>query len=590
MHKKLTWFLTMLALALFGFIFFFERKAPSTAERTAAPRLLSIDAQEVVALEIKLDGGGTVRAEQTNGTWYLTKPAYPAQQSIIEMFVTNLVQLRGFDKLAQHEVVIEGQKSFGLDPPRAVVEVETATNRYELEVGGTAPLTNNIYVRMRPSTDVLLTQADLLRTLPKHTNDWRSRRLLQLASIPFDHLQVRAGQRFFELMRNPTNRAWQISRPIPARGDQYQISALLDLVGRAQIGKFVADGSADLETYGLQSPQVELGFNQGTNRIFTVEFGGSSTNETNTVFARLVGNTNLVTVSQELVDFLKQPYQAFHDPRLFTLNNPGALDKIEITFLEDFAVHRQADGRWMVGENVPADLELLGEFISKVLALRIVDIVKEVPTEADLQALGLRKPIASYSFFERMTNGAATPTNSLMATLSFGTNTADRIYASRSDETPVYLTEFAKFLELPRYAYELRDRLIWNYTTGNVTRVTLSSAGGTNSATRTGPNWSADPLANEAIGEAVFRLSHLKALRWVTQGEERKQSFGIVPGTEILEVELKTDSGTEVWRIHLGKLTMRRDIYAEHPRVPGLIFEFPGEIYHLLKQNLPAAK
>jgi hypothetical protein len=591
MQKKLTWFLTFLALALFAFIFFFERKVPGTAERNAAPRLVAIDPRDVTALEITLASGGVVRAEQTNGTWFLTKPHYPAQQSVIQMFVTNLTRLRRFDKLPQHEVVMEGQKSFGLDPPRAIVHVETATNRFELQVGGSAPLTNNIYVRMLPSTDVVLTQADLLQTLPQHTNDWRSRRLLQLARIPFDHLQVRTGQRLFELSQNPTNRSWQIRRPFPARGDQYQIAALFDLIGRTQIGGFVADGAVDLEQYGLQTPEVEVGFNQGTNRVFTVEFGRSSTNETNHVFARVLGNTNLVTVPRELVDFLKQPYKAFHDPRLFTLNNPGALDRIEVDFLEDFALHRQ-DGRWMVGEGegFPADLELLGEFISKVLALRIVEIAKEVPSEADLQTLGLRKPTASYSFFERMTNAAGAATNELTATLAFGTNTADRIYVSRSDETPVYIAEFAKFLELPRSAFELRDRHIWNYATGNVARVSIASAAGTKSAVRAGPAWSSDPLANEAIGEGVFRLSNLKALRWVTKGEERKQSFGIVPGAEVLEVEIRTDTGSEVWRIFLGKQTMRRDVYAEHPKVPGLIFEFPGEIYHLLKQNLPAAK
>ena len=591
MQKNLTWFLTALALGLFAFIFFVERKVPSTAARNASPRLFPLDPREVLALEIKLAGGGVVRAEQTNGTWFLASPRYPAQQSVIEMFVTNLVQMRRFDKLPQHEVVMEGQKSFGLDPPRAIVQVETATNRYEFQVGGLAPLTNNIYVRQLPSTDVVLTQSDLLQTLPQHTNDWRSRRLLQLASIPFDHLQMRTGQRLFELSQNSTNRAWQITRPIPARGDQYQIAALFDLLGRAQVGRFVADGTVDLEQYGLQSPEVEVGFNQGTNRIFTVEFGGNSTNETNHVFARVLGNTNLVTVPRELVDFLKQPYKAFHDPRLFTLNNPAALDRIEVNFLEKFPLYRE-DGRWMVGEgsSFPADLELLGEFISKVLALRIVDIAREVPTEADLQGLGLRKPTASYSFFERTTNAAGLTTNALTATLAFGTNTADRIYVSRSDETPVYITEFAKFLELPRSAFELRDRHIWSYATGNVARVTIASGPATLSATRSGPNWSADPLANEAIAEGVFRLSNLKALRWVTKGEERKPSFGIVPGAEVLEVEIKTDAGTEVWRISLGKLTMRRDVYAEHPKVPGLIFEFPGEIYHLLKQNLPAAK
>jgi hypothetical protein len=593
MQKKLTWFLTGLALALFAFIYFVERKVPGTAERGTAPRILAtVEAQDVTALEITLAGGGTVRAEQTNGTWFLTKPLYPAQQSAINTFVTNVVRLRSFDKLEQHDVVLQGQKSFGLEPPRATVQIETATNRYKLEIGGDAPFTNNIYVRLAPSAEVLLTEAQVLKSLPRTTNDWRSENLLQLATLPFDHLQLRVGQRVVELGRNPTNGAWQITKPIPARADQQQIAVLLDQIGRAQVGDFVADGVVDLERYGLQTPEVELGLSQGTNRLFTVQFGGSATNGTNQVFARLLGNTNLVTVSRELVDFLKQPYKAFHDPRLLTLENLPALDRVGVKFLEEFAVQRQPDGRWRVESagGFPADLELLGEFLSKMLALRILDIVKEVPTEADMQALGLQKPLARYSFYHRQTNASGTVTNVLSSELSFGTNTADRIYVSRSDETPIYITEFAKFLELPRFAYELRDRQIWNVSTANVVRVSLVSAAGTNTATRTGAAWTSEPLANEAIGEAVFRLSNLKALRWVAMGDERKRSLGIGPEGEILELEVKGENGTEVRRIPLGKLTMRRDVYAEHPEIQTLIFEFPGEIYHLLKQNLPAAK
>ena len=592
MQKKLTWVLTIMAVGLFAFIYFFERKVPSTSERNTPPRLVSMEPQDVTALEVTVAGGGIVRAEQTNGTWFLTKPLYPAEQSIIETFVTNVVRLRRFDKMAHHEVVMEGQKSFGLDPPQAIVKVEGTTNSIEFEVGGTAPLTSNIYIRVLPSTEVVLTQPDLLQTLPLDTNAWRSKRLVPLASLQFDRLHVRAGQRSFELGRNPTNQLWQITKPIPARADQNQVAALLDVVRRAQIGRFVVDGSVDLERYSLQTPEVELGFSEGTNRLFTVQFGGSATNESNHVFARLLGSTNVVTVPRELADILKQPYKAFHDPRLFTMENVAALDRVQVQFLEDFALQREPDGKWFVGDTnrFPVDMELFGEFLTKVFGLRIVDIAKEVPTEADLQALGLLEPTAAFSIFQRVTNSTGTVTNALYSQLSFGTNTADRIYVSRSDETPIYITEFAKFLELPRFAYELRDRQIWNYETGNVVRVSLASAAGTNSAVRTPAGWSADPLGNAALREAVFRLSNLKALRWVTKGEERKRSLGILPGSELLEVELRTENGTEVRRIRLGKLTMRRDVYAEHPETEALIFEFPGEIYHLLRQNLPAAK
>src|SRR5690606_6653910 len=117
-------------------------------------------------------------------------------------------------------------------------------------------------------------------------------------------------------------------------------------------------------------------------------------------------------------------------------------------------------------------------------------------------------------------------TNVLLAALSFGTNATDQIYVARSDETPVYVTEFAKFLELPRSAYELRDRQIWNVLTGSVVRVSLITGSRTNSVVRMGMNWANDPIVNEALGEAVIRLANLKALRWVTQVPGRKGSLG----------------------------------------------------------------
>jgi hypothetical protein len=591
MQKKLTWSLTVTALALFAFIYLFERKVPSTAERNTAPRLLpGVGPQEITAIEVAFTNGAVVRAEQTNGTWFLTKPAYPAQQNEIRSFITNIVRLRRLDKIPNHEVAIQGQNSFGLDPARAKLLIETATNRFQFEVGGPAPLTSNIYVRVLPTNQVVMTEGDLLGSLPTDTNDWRSEQLLQWSSLKFDHLQVRTGQRGFELGQNPTNKLWQITRPIPARGDQVQISSLFDQLSRAQVSRFIADGPVDLDRYGLATPEVELGFSEGTNRFLIVQFGGSATNETNHVYARLLGNSNLVTVSRDLVQFLKQPYKAFHDPRLMTMDNIAALDRVRVKFLEDFVLQRQADGQWTVTgkETFRADLELLGEFVNKLFRLRILDIAKEVPTEADLQALGLLKPAVTFSLFQRVTNAPNAITNTLYSELAFGTNTTDRIYASRSDETPVYITELAKFLDIERAAYQLRDRQVWSFPTGNVVRVSLVTAGGTNSAVRSGGSWSSDLVANEAIGEAVFRLSDLKALRWVAQGEERKKSLAI--GTEVLEVEIKSDNGTEVRRVPLGKLTMQRNVYAEHPQVNALIFEFPGEIYHLLKQNLPAAK
>ena len=596
MQRKLTWILSTLALALFAFIYFFERKIPGSAERLAAPKLFAqLSPGEIRALEITFQSGGTVRAEQTNGAWFLTRPVYPAQQSAIETLVTNILNLRRFDRIPQHKVVLEGQKAFGLDPARAAILIETETNSVRLEVGGPAPLTNNIYMRLEGAPEVLLTQADLLYSLPRSTNDWRSEDLLHLSELglSFDHLEVRSGPRLFQIGKNPTNKLWQITKPIPARGDQVSIAMLLERFGNARVGSFVADGPVDLERYGLQTPPVELTFANGTNDVFTIQFGGTVTNQTNQLYARLLGHSNIVTVSRDLLEYLNQPYKTFHDPHLLTLDT-NAIDRINVDSLEKYSLQRQPNGRWLIEAEPPVQVDpgFFREFVGTILSLRILDIAKEVPTDADLQALGLKVPRISFEFYQTLTNSTGSPTNSLMAELAFGNNLPDRVYARRSDETPIYVTELAPLFELPHQAFRLRDRTLWNYATNQVVRLSLISSNQTNSATLSGASWSSDPIINAALQEAIFRMSHLQVVRWTAKGEDAKQQAGIVPGSQMLEIELKTPAGPKVLRVRFGKAALRHNVYATSPEIPDepLVFEFPGEIYHLLLENLPRAK
>src|SRR5215471_3583512 len=105
MQKKLTWYLLLLAAVLFAFILLFDRRLPSTAEQTEARRLFGeVDSSRVSALEITLNNGGVLRAEQTNGRWFLRRPVYPADQSSVENFITNVLALHRLDTIAPHEV------------------------------------------------------------------------------------------------------------------------------------------------------------------------------------------------------------------------------------------------------------------------------------------------------------------------------------------------------------------------------------------------------------------------------------------------------------------------------------------------------
>ncbi len=596
MQKNLTWFLLVVALALFGFIFFFERKVPSTFERSEVPQLLAgIDAKNIDAIEITLGSGGKIRAEETNGTWFLRQPLYPAEQSIVENFITNVLSLHRLDTIAPHEVALQGQKPFGFENPRAKVEIQSDTNRYRFEVGGSAPLTNNVYLRLQPSGEVVLAEGTVVQSIPRSTNDWRSKEIFDFSSIRFDHVQVRAGQRLFEIASNPTNHLWQISKPIPARADQQRIGALLEKLREAQVTQFVADPpGVDLEHYGLQTPEVELALLNGTNRLFSAEFGGSPTNQPGQVYARLIGETNVVLAPREIADYLKQPYKNFHDARLVSLN-PKRLDRILVRSLESFVLQRQENGRWTADEKkmMPVDEELLENFVNTVLSMQIVDIAKEVPSEVDLKAFGLLSPIASFAFFERQTNSSGLLTNILFTDLTFGTNQVDKIYVRRSDETPIYVTPLALMLQLPRFAFELRERRIWNFPGTNVVKITLSNGTATNSVTRGPAGWNEDAIVNAAMEEAVFRLGQLQARSWVGKGKERLATFAISDSSLKLALEVAQPGGTEKYQVHFGRSGLRHDVYAairlQEDGEP-TIMEFPGELYSSILQAFPVPK
>src|SRR5688572_29168159 len=115
MQRNLTWSLLATALCLFALIYFFERKIPSAKERRQPKRVLPMaSADEIKGIDVMLPDQGVVRAEKTNGAWLLSAPRYPARQIALEMFATNLVELRAFDRISAREANLQGQKSFGL--------------------------------------------------------------------------------------------------------------------------------------------------------------------------------------------------------------------------------------------------------------------------------------------------------------------------------------------------------------------------------------------------------------------------------------------------------------------------------------------
>jgi hypothetical protein len=144
-----------------------------------------LDADEVDALSLELDGGQALRAERVDGAWRCTVPtAFPCEERRISELVGALGRL---------EVgrALDGEHAaFGLERPRATVTLAGAGGqRLVLGIGDDAPVGGSTYLLLE-SGEVRPSRSPLGTTVPATLEDWRTPELLALSRADIEGVLV----------------------------------------------------------------------------------------------------------------------------------------------------------------------------------------------------------------------------------------------------------------------------------------------------------------------------------------------------------------------------------------------------------------
>jgi hypothetical protein len=595
-----TWVLAFLAAGLLAFIVLYERRhSPTTAASAPAPvRLLPhLKAAAVTALQVSRTNQLLLKVERSDGSWTLTAPLnYPAAPVAAERLLAVLEHATVAAHLSPRDLVARGLKNadFGLDPPLAVVVLEQGPERQELQLGTRTVAGDQFYAQVVGLPGLEVVEAGLLDLLPQSVHDWRNLALFDLSGWEsLDRLELARTNGPLFMQREPPSPVWQLSRP-RQRADQLKVEGLLDKLQQARVTQFVSDDpKADLETYGLQTPQLELTLGQGTNRTQRVQFGRSPPNDTTNVYARRLSQTNIVLVPLSLLQALNTPLSEFRDRRLLAFD-PDTISLIEVRSDEPFSIRRLTNQTWLAGETTPADTLFIKNWLWQLSRLQVTDFVKDVVT--DFSSYGLAPPRRQYVFKTTVTNAAGL-TNVTVGELHFGTNTADQVRVRRADEDSVYDVRYVDFYRMPSAAWQLRDMQVWNFTTNEVTRVILRQNGRSRVVVRQGNlDWMTpegpgivNPLAVE---EMVFRLGELHAVDWVARGPQERARFGFAETNLHISVEVKTGDKTQTLTLEFGGVSPGRLPYAATQMGGQVwIFEFPYFLFQDLERafGLPLA-
>lgn len=594
MNARTTWCLGAVALALLAYIYFVDLRRPdATANGPRGGALLPhFDPAGITSVEVTRSNE-TIRAELANDQWQLATPRYPAQATAIDSLLQTLTSLQRQQEIPANEIISQsgGLSPFGLDPPWAVIKLQSNTNSIQFRVGSKTLLGDGVYVQPAGATGIFTTDASLLEHLPASASAWRNPMLIHQSSLPFDRIAITAGSRPLKLELDRTNQLWRLVEPPPTRrADFGRVEYLLQQLRSARVSEFVTDSpKADLEPFGLLTPEAELTLSLGSNTVCQIQFGKSPTNDAGQVYARRLSHTNVVLVPRELADLILKPYTEFRDRAVVSFR-PGLVDRIEAQADEAFAIQRQSDNDWQIVEPIqaPADRQLMRLFLEDLAKLEIIRFEKDVV--ADFGPYGLVNPTRRYVLKTSVTN-AIGPTNQTLVQVDFGNmppDEPDKVFCRRPDETSVYVVASADMLRLERSAFTLRDRHIWSFAASNVTSVTVLQRGAKvqlvrDPATR---KWDREnvPL-NAAIEETLHRLGTLQADSW--SGLSAAQA-GAAEGRYELQIDLNEGGQVRQLKLAFGKLAASGQPYAAVPLEQGrpVVFKFPAELFALVAEYL----
>lgn len=590
MNARSTLVLLGVALLLFAYIMVFERPRPDASkEAELATRLFpSLDAAAITRIEI-VRSNRVIRAERMDGRWRLIDPVYPAQPQAIEPWLlalqsaTRRITLSAVDMSQQGA----GLAATGLEPGVALVQVQHTGGRFHFRLGHRTPVGERVYLQMVGASDVHVTESALLDLLPATSGDWRDHTFVDLATFPFNRMLVTSSAREFELEYIADQQRWRLVRPRPARADAGRIERALQQLQTLRVERFVQDTpGADLEPYGLDEPSLTFSLRMDTNQVFAAQFGRSPTDQPDLVFARRLDYPNIVLLPKAALEILAAPYTQFLDYRL--VDQPvDRANRIEVEAAESFVLERQDTGNWQVTapHQYPTDPALVQGFLKRFQALRVTEVAKEVVTDLDLPNYGLATPSRRYRLL--ITQPDPAPPEALIQ-LDFGTNRADGAFVRRADENPVYLTALDEMLFLPRKAFELRERRLWDFTTNQVERIQIHLQGRDHALLRgSGGSWAFAPgsqgIVNTfALEETAYRLGQLWARAWVAQNPASLDFYGFPQVNHRLEIQLNAAGDGRRFQVAFGARSPSGGPFGLVDLEGGpTVFEFPFEIYHV---------
>jgi uncharacterized protein DUF4340 len=328
---KSTLFLVVVLGGLGAYIYFVTWKTPEGAgDSTSKPKekvFAALQADKIDELKVSSSAGDSTTLKKENGAWQMTQPvatkADETETSGITSALTSLEISRVVDENPSN------LNDYGLSNPKIEIDFKAAGDKdyRKLFLGEKTPTGADLFAKRNDEKKVFLVQAFQETTFDKKPFDLRDKVLLKFDREKVDGVDVTAGGKALAFAKDGGD--WKITRPVQVKGDFGSVEGLIGKLQNAAMKSIVADqpSAADLKKYGLDKPEATVNLAAGSAKA-TLVVGGKA--ENNTVYARDLSKSMVVTIESALLDDLKKSSDDYRRKDLFEFRAYNA-NRVEFT-------------------------------------------------------------------------------------------------------------------------------------------------------------------------------------------------------------------------------------------------------------------
>jgi len=550
MRSKVTLVLLFLNVALFFFIFYFERDwRVERASLEARHRVLGVEAADIRSLAVTGTApGSSFSLEKRGDAWFLTKPVeWPANPVAVSHILNELQVLENVASFSTRDLDKNGQKlaDYGLDQPKLTLafssgdEGSAGSGRTTvLRIGDTVKVGDHLYLLSSDGEKIHVVSRSLADSLSIPFDQLRSDVIFSIQAFEARSLNLQtASPSSVRVRLDKEGSRWLFRTPVNARAGKNATDLAINALDALRVSAFVLQNPPATLPSAAPALRVTL---EGNNRHETL-FVGAAAEGADRYFAQLEDRSAVFTVAIpiELMNLLRNSADELRDRHILDFDATAvtsialsALNQPEIALQRLESPAAGHDTGWQIlrrgggaqaSQPLAADTGAVQRLLGRLETLSALKFQSDAPTNADIEEWGFNRPEREIA----LTLGG-TPATQVTLQLGLPTKRENVAYARIAGLPSVYAVEPDILKDTSASPLAWRERLLSSLpASAKITSLSLANAGD-NSVVYAhkladGETWDAALAAEtaprrEAITAVLAQLRALRAASFVQDG------------------------------------------------------------------------